>query len=133
MCAWQVVGRVCKVKRKRHSKALVSPGARWALLLCLVPWLFLSATNGGKHSHAPSRASLSSLSAMGSEVYLAVAGNAEDSDCVACVWQLHSNTYPAAAPALVHAPARSSSPVVQTAILPSTQVHAFDPRGPPLV
>lgn len=102
-------------------------------MLCLVPWLFLSATNGGRHNHTPRLAFACSLSATGSEVYLAVAGNAENSDCVACLWQFHSNTYPAAVPVLVHAPSRFSSPVVQAAILPSTQVRTFDPRAPPLV
>jgi hypothetical protein len=123
------------------SKHISDRHTAWVVFLSLVPWMILTVTGGGIHTHSV-RTPVVTLTAGsappdagGPEQAPRLQGDGTPSQgapCTACLWQLYASASipgPPTAPKLLPA-----APCVLTchALGRTADARSFDPRAPPL-
>jgi hypothetical protein len=125
----------------RSSKRISDRHTAWLAILLLAPWMVLTITGGGIHSH-PLRAPAVAATAGSAAPDVGSLGetprlqrndvSSRDAPCAACLWQLYSSASipgPPTAPEVLPA-----APCVLTcqALGRTADARSFDPRAPPL-
>ena len=133
--------------RARRQRILLGLPLDSLAVLCLVPWLLLSLSNGGMHNHflggVRPAADVHFASFVASECDLQVPTNSptigcglrthDTVFCPACFWQLSSSICALSSALIERAPALTSLPLIRPLPTFSSPAAAFDPRAPPRV